>query len=76
MGGSLDTPGGGSTQSVTVRNLFRYIKGDFDHSSWQTSFMAKNPPREKLADCDPELAAQWPSEINLDRVISDNNCFG
>ena len=21
--------------------------------------MAKNPPREKLADCDPELVAQW-----------------
>jgi hypothetical protein len=39
--------------------LAGYIKGDFDHSSWQTSFMTKNPPREKLADCDPELVAQW-----------------
>lgn len=39
--------------------LARYIGGDFDLSSWQTAFMAKNPQREKLSDCDPELVAQW-----------------
>ena len=33
VGGSLDTPGGGSTQMGSVRMLARYIKGDFAHST-------------------------------------------
>jgi hypothetical protein len=30
MGGSLDSPGGGSTQMGSVRILARYTKGDFE----------------------------------------------
>jgi len=33
MGESPDTPGGWSTQSVTVRIPARYIKGDFREST-------------------------------------------